>query len=226
MSSQRNALEPVGSNLAGRRPPGRLKRRRSESLDSDKASLLGEASRLSARLAEIAAKLHASPTLSETPAALADLASAAAKCSEAINSLSTKPPAAVNSFSVIQAAQVLASLIRQRPLAPELERPVALSPNASRTERELLQVCSPEVARRSLCVQASGLAARGPAPAVRPATTNSLGCWLASSRGQQNGGHCQMAPLFPRRSTRAPNGAGAVSQKRMPQLLHRLAIRA
>jgi hypothetical protein len=120
----------------------------------------------------------------------------------------------------------IAALARALPEAHHPASPLRSPNGATKTERELLVVCTPEIARRSLLGQLDGLPARGPAEAIRPAITNARGCWLSQARGQQNGGHCQMAPLFARMRTRAANGAGAVAQRRMPQLLHRLAIRA
>jgi hypothetical protein len=123
-------------------------------------------------------------------------------------------------------AASVAQLAERLPVAADPHPPLSPPADATKAQQELLSVCTPTVAARSLVGLARGLPARGPAPAIAAATTNHLGCFLSSSRGQQNGGHCQMAPLFPRATTRAPNGVGAQRAKKIPQLVHRLAIRA
>jgi hypothetical protein len=96
----------------------------------------------------------------------------------------------------------------------------------NKTSGELALDVTPRIAARTLVAQAEGKPREGPAPAVSPAESNDKGCWLGQGRGQAHGGHCQAAPLHPRLNHRARNGAGAVAQRRTPQLLHRLAIRA
>jgi hypothetical protein len=101
-----------------------------------------------------------------------------------------------------------------------------LRPDATRTERELLTLCTAEKARESLLCQVNGLPkARGSAPPILPASTNNMGCWLASGAGKRSG-HVGMAPFFPRKKGRAANGKGVKRLKNCGQLLHRLAVRA
>ena len=156
--------------------------------------------------------------------ALEDATASASTLSRVVGSL---PP--LNSPLPVSSTRPVLALAQARPVAtrplgaPELRLRAGAT---SQTECELLNVVSSHIAARSLIGQAQGLPARGPAPAIPPACTNVLGCWLSQSRAQQNGGHTQMSPLFPRLSSRAPNGAGAVSQRRSPQLVHRLSVRA
>lgn len=159
-------------------------------------------------------------------AAKALLATQAASEPAAPPALQTGVPAPANQQQVRPAAPVLAQVQAQPLMAPPPGAAIQYAARAGRTARELWEVCTPAVAARSLVGQARGLPARGPAPAIAPATTNAKGCWISTSRGQQHGGHCQMAPLFPRARTRAANGLGPQTTKRMPQLLHRLSIRA
>lgn len=83
-------------------------------------------------------------------------------------------------FTVVE--KVLGVVVRSQLLAPPPSRPFVLHLDASRTEQELLDICIPEVARRSLMRQLIRILKRGPTLAVRPAETNDQGCWLSASR--------------------------------------------
>lgn len=104
----------------------------------------------------------------------------------------------------------LPALIRRLPVPPLIIAPIVLTARATATERELLSLVTPQVARTSLLHLAEGYQRSG--PTVAPAETNSRGCWLATVRRHEHGGHCSMGPHL-------PFGKG------VQQNIHRLCIR-
>ena len=105
-------------------------------------------------------------------------------------------------------------------------RGIVWPPRASPSLRQLLEICTPEVSRRTLMMAVTGYPARRAGKGAGPAMTNHLGCWLHAAKGQQEGGHVVMTPWFEHENTHAPKGIGKVAQTRFAQGIHRLAVMA
>ena len=145
---------------------------------------------------------------------------AATAAAEALTS--TPPPSLQLRVAQPTLALVSAQTLAIAPAVASVRWPV----ETSKTTKELIEYVTPALAARSLLEQARGLPQRGFASAIALATINARGCWLSQARRLKRGGHCQMTPFVARSTTRSRNGEGAVAQKRMHQLLHRLAVRA
>lgn len=96
----------------------------------------------------------------------------------------------------------------------------------SAAKLELHRICTPEIALDCLRAMANGIEASRANPAIPPAQTNDMGCWLAQKKPPANRRHVHMPPILPRMKTRAPSGAGRAAHRRKEQFVHRLAIRA